>query len=356
MGSSATVSLQDGKVELIQETKYPWDGKIQITVKPEKSFAFNLYLRVPGWCKQGHMLHVNGKPATAKAEVSHGYWKVSRTWQAGDTVTLDLPMPVERVYADPHVKADVGRVALMRGPVVYCLEGVDNNGQARNLCLPRDKKLTAHFEKDLLGGVVVVRGEALAISSKDDDRRTTKPVPFQAVPYSTWDNRGPGEMVVWLPETPERAELPGEDGVLSNGVRVRASHVFAGDTLTALNDGVLPKSSNDHDIPRMTWWDRKGSVEWASYRYPQALQLSTAAVYWFDDTGRGGCRVPAEWKLLWLDGKEWKPVKLTAGSTYGTALDQFNKVTFEPVTTRELRLEVKLKTGFSGGILEWQVK
>ena len=105
----------------------------------------------------------------------------------------------------------------------------------------------------------------------------------------------------------------------------------------------------------MTWWDRKGSTEWVSYRFPKPRQFSSSAVYWFDDTGRGACRVPAQWKLLWLDGKEWKPVKLTGNSKYGVALDQFNQITFEPVKTRELKIEVKLKDGFSGGILEWSV-
>ena len=89
-----------------------------------------------------------------------GYLHISRTWKSGDVVRLNLPMPVERVYADSHVKADAGRVALQRGPVVYCLEGVDNNGQVRNLVLPKDAKLTTSFEKDLLGGVVVIKGEA----------------------------------------------------------------------------------------------------------------------------------------------------------------------------------------------------
>jgi hypothetical protein len=163
-------------------------------------------------------------------------------------------------------------------------------------------------------------------------------------------------MVVWLPEKVELGEIPGEDGVVSGGVRIRASHVNPTDTLTALNDGKLPKSSGDHGIPRMTWWDHRGTIEWVSYRFPKARKLSSAAVYWFDDTGRGACRVPASWRLLWRDGKTWKPCKLTGKSKYGTTLNQFNKVTFEPVTTGELKLEVKLKPGFSGGILEWQVK
>jgi DUF1680 family protein len=355
MGNTASLSLKDGKVKLTQETQYPWKGEITLKVEPEKDLAFNLYLRIPGWCRSAPAVKVNGE-LLKKIQPETGYVRISRTWKMGDVVHLRLPMPVERVYAHPNVKADVGRVALQRGPVVYCLEGGDNHGQVRNLSLPRENKLTAEFVKDLLGGVAVVRGEALSVSRNDDEKLVTRLVSFQEVPYCTWDNRQPGQMVVWLPESPELAELPGEDGVQSNGILVRASHVYSGDTLTALNDGLLPKTSGDHSIPRMTWWDRKGSTEWVSYRFPKPRQFSTAAVYWFDDTGRGGCRVPAEWKLLWLDGNEWKPVRLTDGSTYGTALDQFNKVSFGPVTTRELKLEVKLKAGFSGGILEWQVK
>jgi uncharacterized protein len=350
LGNTATVSLKDGKVKLTEETNYPWDGDMKFTVEMEKAFAFDLHLRVPGWCKGEPSLSVNGEAVKAKAE--KGYLTVSRTWKSGDVVKLSLPMPVERVYADPHVKADVGKVALQRGPVVYCLEGVDNDGKVRKLCLPKDATLSATFEKDLLRGVGVIRGDCLAVSRDDDGKRTTTKQKFQAVPYATWDNRGPGEMVVWLPETPDAVDFSAEDGVQANGVWVRASHCFSNDTLTDLNDGAKPKNSGDHSIRRMTFWDHKGTTEWLSYRFPKAKEVSGVSVYWFDDTGVGACRVPAEWRLLWMDGKEWKPVKLSEDSKYGTALDEFNKVSFDPVTTTELKLEVKLQPKFSGGILK----
>jgi hypothetical protein len=233
---------------------------------------------------------------------------------------------------------------------------VDNDGQGRNFVLPKDAELTATFEPKLLGGVVVVRGEASAVTLDKDEKLTTTPVKFQAVPYCVWDNREPGTMVVWLAEKKEAAVLGPELGVLSNGVRVMASHCWQNDTVTALNDDKLPKASNDHGIPRMTWWDRRGTTEWVSYRFKEAKTLTSSSVYWFDDTGVGACRVPAEWRLLYLDGNEWKPVKVKEGSNYGTALDKFNEVEFEPVTTRELKLEVKLNKDVSGGILEWAVR
>jgi len=120
-------------------------------------------------------------------------------------------------------------------------------------------------------------------------------------------------------------------------------------------DGLLPKSSNDHSIPRMTWWAHRGSKEWVAYRLPKPATVSESDVYWYDDTGRGQCRVPASWRLLYREGKDWKEVKLTGGAKYGTAKDAFNKVTFEPVTATEFRLEVQLQRGVSGGILEWRL-
>jgi DUF1680 family protein len=355
MGSTTTVPLEGGKVRLTQETKYPWDGEITLTVEPEKPFAFDLHLRLPGWCKESKTLTVNGAKV-ADVKFRKGYATLSRTWNAGDVVRLSLPMPVQRVHADPRVKADVGRVSLQRGPVVSCLEGVDNGGQVRNLVLPPDARLEAHFEKDLLGGVEVVTGDALAVTRPGEDL-VTRPVKFKAVPYYAWDNRAAGPMVVWLPEDPALAEVPGEDGVVVRGARVRASHVNPTDTLEDLNDQAVPKGSGDHSIRRMTWWDHKGTTEWVSYRFEgkQPRTVSEASVYWFDDSGKGQCRVPAQWRLLWLDGSEWKPVTLAAGSSYRTELDRFNKVAFEPVRTHELRLEVRLKPGFSGGVLKWVV-
>jgi DUF1680 family protein len=354
LGNTATVALKDGKAKLTQKTRYPWDGDVQITVEPEKNFAFAMHLRVPGWCRSTPGITVNGQALT-DIKVDKGFVQIERTWKPGDVVRLHLPMPVERVYADPHVKADVGRVALQRGPVVYCLEGVDNDGSVRNLVLPKDAQLTATFEKDLLGGVALVRGEAQRVSLDDRNELVKRPVRFQAVPYCTWDNRQPGPMVVWVAEQPGLGELPGDEGAVANGVRVRASHLNGTDTLLELNDGNSPKSSDEHGMARMSWWDHKGGTEWVSYRYPTARTFSGCTVYWFDDTGAGQCRVPAEWRLLWLDGTTWKPVKLTEDSSYGTARNAFNKITFEAVATRELKLEVKLQTGFSGGVMKWTV-
>ena len=191
-------------VRLTQQTDYPWDGTIALTVDPAQAADFELRLRIPGWCA-AHRLTVNGEPVRAP-EVK-GYAVLRRTWQPGDTVELVLEMPIERIVADPRVAADAGRVALQRGPLVYCVEQADH-GQtpATSLILPDDAPLTARFDPDLLGGVVVLEGEALAPDWADGRERlygrasqiVETPVALRAIPYYAWDNRTPGPMAVWI--------------------------------------------------------------------------------------------------------------------------------------------------------------
>jgi hypothetical protein len=155
---------------------------------------------------------------------------------------------------------------------------------------------------------------------------------------------------------------PGPDGrdwlppkkPVAGTYRASASHCFESDTLTALSDGLTPEKSGDQTLPRFTWWPRRGSREWVEYQFAQPTTVDSVAVYWFDDTGMGSCRVPAQWRLLAREGEAWVEVKPRA--TPGVAMDQFNRLEFPPVTTTGLRIDAQLQPGFSAGILEWQVK
>jgi hypothetical protein len=117
---------------------------------------------------------------------------------------------------------------------------------------------------------------------------------------------------------------------------------------------MIPRNSNDQNIPRFTWWDHKGTTEWVQYDFQQLRQVSAAAVYWFDDAGRGGCRIPKSWQLFYKDGEQWKPVATV--DNYGVEKDTFNQVKFDSVHTTALRLEAQLQSGFSAGILEWKLE
>ena len=202
----ATLDVAGAPVRLRQKTGYPWDGRIEIEIDPGNAREFEISLRIPGWCRRA-TLTVNGTPVDLANVTQRGYARVCRTWQTGDRIILVLEMPVERVFPNPAIRQDVGRVAIMRGPILYCLEGVDNVGPLNNLSLPADTSLEEKFEDGLLGGIVTLTGKGLADDGEDwgDDLYRNRPVmrkpaPVKAVPYFAWDNRDKGEMLVWIRE------------------------------------------------------------------------------------------------------------------------------------------------------------
>lgn len=201
---SATFQLPNQRLELCQHTDYPWDGTVRITLTLERPAPFTLRLRIPGWCRDAR-LSLNGQALKLEGLLKDGFVQLERTWQTGDELQLELPMPIERLRAHPAVKADAGCVALQRGPVLYCLEGTDNPRPLHQIVLTADSQLEAHFEPELLGGVTVLTGMALAedLSDWEDalyraDAPQMHSLPIKAVPYCTWDGREAGEMRVWI--------------------------------------------------------------------------------------------------------------------------------------------------------------
>lgn len=200
----AFIEVDGTALRTVQKTMYPWDGKVVLELEPERPARFALALRLPGWCRKPKV-SLNGKAFSLSGRVRCGYAVIEREWRAGDRVEVLLPMSVERVEAHPEVRPDCGRIALMRGPIVYCLEEADNGRLLHDVVIPREAKLSARMEKDLLGGVVVVTGKAYRRDMRGWDgvlyraeRSKTKPFTFKAVPYCVWDNRSPGEMLVWV--------------------------------------------------------------------------------------------------------------------------------------------------------------
>jgi DUF1680 family protein len=205
--NEAAVEVGGGSVGIQQETQYPWDGAVKLTVTPEQPAAFELALRIPGWCSE-YSMAVNGE--TVQANVVKGYARLNRTWANGDTVTLNLAMPVERILPNPEIRQDAGNIALQRGPVVYCLEETDNVNHLANVIIPADAKLAASFDAGLFGGVGVITGEAYRVEPanwkgglyqpQSQTKTTREAFTFKAIPYAFWANREPGEMRVWLRE------------------------------------------------------------------------------------------------------------------------------------------------------------
>jgi DUF1680 family protein len=205
IAGEARLAVRGANVTLSQATRFPWDGTIDVAVDPEEPVEFALRLRIPAWCRTAR-LAVNGSEVPIGPVPDRGYAHLRRLWQKGDVARLVLDMPPERIYAHPDVAADVGRVALKRGPIVYCLEGADNETPLHRVALPRSGAVEAHFESDLLGGVGMLTAPAVAIRSPHQralygtQPPETQPITLRAIPYSAWNNREAGEMSVWIRE------------------------------------------------------------------------------------------------------------------------------------------------------------
>ena len=204
-GLEANVAIAGRSVAFRETSDYPWSGDIRIEVDPEAAAAFDLKLRVPGWVRSAKAT-VNGEPIPLA--VMSGYATIHRRWSKGDVVTLTLPMPAERLYAHPNVRMDVGRVALRRGPLIYCVEEADNPGQpVQTLELKRAAPIEAKQRADLFGGVVTLEAPAKRLVPGDAEGAlysTTPPAAkdetLTALPYYLWANREPGSMQVWIAE------------------------------------------------------------------------------------------------------------------------------------------------------------
>ena len=377
-GGTADVHMGSRAVKVVQETRYPWDGRVKISVDPGAAARFAIKVRIPGWARDQAVpsdlyrfadardavpsLSINGKPVRTDLDKDpeQGYVTLDREWKAGDTIDLNLPMPVRRVMANSQVSSDRGRVAIERGPIVFAAEAVDSpDHKVRNLLLPDSEPLTAEFRPDLLNGVEVVKSRAVSLAYDAAGRVVRQSEDFTAIPYYAWANRGRDEMVVWFPDV-ESAARPKPWPTLAMKSKVSASK--DGQRLSAegiekrpeaVNDGEEPESSSD-PASYFDWWPEKGRTEWIEYTFPQKSTVSQVAVYWFDDTGRGEVRVPASWRVLYRDGQEWKPV--AANDPAGVEKDKYDRLTFAPVSADALRLEVTMQPGFSAGLEKWKVQ
>jgi len=378
-----TAKVGDGtQVTITEATRYPFADQIEFTIRTSKPVEFPLYLRIPGWCRKPEVT-MNKKMLELYG--SGSYIEIHRRWTDGDKLHLKFPMKITlREWTRNH-----NSVSVDRGPLTYSLkigekyvrEGgtdewpaweihpttawnyglvlneeeraasfevvhkswPDDNQPFEATVAPielraRAKKIRA-WQKDHLG--LVGRLQPSPVKS-DEPAETVTLIPMGCarLRIASFPTIGSG------PDAHEWKEPP-------KGRPATASHCWDGDTVSALGDGIAPRHSNDHSIPRFTWWDHKGTTEWVQYDFDKPKTISRSAVYFFDDTGRGGCRIPKSWRLLYKDGNQWKDVVVKG--KYGTAKDRFNRITFDPIRTTSLRLEAQLQSNFSAGILEWQI-
>lgn len=349
-------------IQIEQTTNYPWEGETKVRINTDQPQKFAVALRIPDWVYRGQgperlyhfpecsgldkvRVKVNGESIPVQS-LEKGFLKIQRVWKPNDEITLILPMDVQRVYANEKVEADRGRVAIQRGPVMFCAEDVDNANQVRFLFLPRTSTFQSLFKPELLNGVVTIQTTGKIKTSENPEGIDR---PMILIPYYAWANRQRGYMRVWIPENADLVNVP----TVETKANVSASHVWSNDSLNALNDQIEPKKSSDTEIPRFTWWDHKGTEEWVQYTFDKEYSIKGVQVFWFDDTGFGECRIPKSWKLLYQKDEKWLPVPKP--SKYTLDKNKYNEVAFDRVKTNALRLVVQLQPNYSAGILEWKV-
>ncbi len=221
IAGSAELTIKNTPVQVIQQNNYPWSGQLAFTINPVKTEAFNILIRLPGWAQNRAIpsdlysftnnrstkipVKVNGEDVAYTIE--NGYAVIHRAWKKKDRITVDIPMDVQKVTANDNVPDDAGKVALERGPIMYCAEWVDNNGKTANLIIPANTQFGTEFQPDLLNGVNVLRAEVPSVIIGNDNSVFTVKQKFTAIPYYSWANRGPGEMMVWFPTQVKDVQL-----------------------------------------------------------------------------------------------------------------------------------------------------
>lgn len=415
MSNEASLDVKGKKLGLRQTTRYPFEGDTEMEITRATGSDFILKIRIPGWVRNRpvpsdlyryadgkqptYAVRVNGMPAEASVQAD-GYVALSRKWRKGDKVTVHFDMPPRVVKAHPSVTADKGRIAVERGPLVYCAEWKDNDFDVLGVLMNRepqiwemmldgwgasssvtDRKDSSALNSrnvssaetgrnaswaaagrntssvpadrtDALLGALRLQTPAQALKYDVKGRLVAEDITLTLIPYYAWAHRGAGAMSVWLP-----AELnacrPSQPETLASRSRLTASHPTA--ALTAVNDRLVPQQADDRSLPYYHWWPKQGSTEWLVYTFPEATAVSHSAVYWFDDAPWGGCRVPASWRLYYKDASgAWQPVTVSGG--YGVEKGVANEVNFVPVTTTALKLEVRQPEKYSCGLFEWKVK
>lgn len=366
-GSTVKVPLKAGSVKLEQQTDYPFDGHISVTIDPAPGAEkFTLWLRIPSWLNDKfvpgelyayadgidsrYTLRVNGN--VVKSEVVNGFLPVSRTWQAGDVVELDLPMEVRFTVADERVKADSNRLCITRGPLVYCAEEEDNTHQVSSYFISDGKPQAAMgvFETGIMTGIRTISLPAAAANGEEEMLDS-----LTLVPYYAWNNRGDNEaMNVWFARDAAtvRSAMAFPVGNIAD---IKATYTYSNDDVMAPVDGKRPANSSDGTIPRWTAWPKLGEKQTVEVKLKKKQPIESVSVYWYDD--KGGVQRPVEWNMeYFVDGK-WQEFKPYITDRFGIELDQFNMVhPASAIEAEALRLHITPKKDSSVGILELTIE
>lgn len=366
MSNDSELEIEGKKVQLTQTTTYPWNGDIGIDVNPKRNQEFSLKIRVPGWVlgdvvpsdlykfadkkKLSYSVKVNG--TLFESELESGYFTINRKWKKGDKVEIHFDMEPRIVKAHPLVEADAGKLSVERGPVVYCAEWPDNEFSVLSAIMPQKPKFTVVNKPDMLYGLNMISTESQLLAYNSEGKIEVKDVELNMIPYYAWAHRGSGEMSVWLANDLSVIR-PVKEPTIASKSTIDASHNVK--SISAINDRLVPKNEHDRSVPYYHWWPKQNTTEWISYEFESEKTVSSATVIWYDDGPWGGCRIPDMWKIYYKNSKDkWVLVENT--EAYPTEKGVPNTVSFTPVKTSAVKMEIVLPKDNAAGIFEWAVE
>jgi hypothetical protein len=370
--SKAEVPLKNGVVMVSQKSEYPFDGKVLLTLNPAKdNQSFEICLRIPTWASDGNFvpselysyknklnksigITVNGKPVDYRME--KGFAVIDGKWKKGDKVELNLPMDVRFIDCHPAVEANIGRLAVTRGPLVYCVEGADNKGgQVQRFFMSENPNnvTVSKFNEGILRGIPKITIPAKEISGKD-----VKNYNLTMIPYYSWNNRElSNTMQVWMPDTYIRAanSIPGY-WYLESIEKISASYCSNKASVTAICDAGVPASSEETKISRWTSIPEYGKKQWVEVEFKELKDLKTIAVYWSDRSTRNEkTKVPKSWNVEYRMNGKWQPLKIDANDSFGVHENQFNVIhPDKQLKCNAVKFNITPHDNYAVGILETQ--
>ncbi len=382
LSNSSKVSIGGKSVSLSQDTNYPWNGDVKIKVDNNKAGKFGMKIRIPGWVKgqpvpsdlysytdasrPTYKITVNGRSVPASL-TEDGYYTIYRNWKKNDIVNVHFDLDVRTVRADNKVEADRGMVSVERGPLVYCAEWRDNAFDIMSVLLNREPKFSegklsySSFIADSLKtklqlyrdqNITTLATDAQTLAYDNSGKLTTQNVKLELIPYFAWCHRGSGNMKVWLPQD-VKATRPSAPATLASQAKITSSTPSS--SMRSIADGLVPADENDRSIPYFHWWPKQNTTEWITYTFPEAKQIQSTTVYWFDDQPWGGCKTPDSWTIQYKDANgNWQNVENV--DSYPIKKGTACTANFKPVKTSEVKILVKQPAKFSCGLFEWGVK
>ena len=366
LSNTADLSVGGKSVCLSQQTQYPWQGDITLTVDKTSAGEFALKVRIPGWVR-GRVVpsdlysYTDGKRLQYSVSVngessgeltSDGYFTIQRRWKKGDRVSVHFDMEARTVRADQRVQDDRGMISVERGPIVYCAEHPDNDFDIAGALINQEPQFTLGDKSIANTPVKTLQTAAQLLNFDPQGRLVATDVQLTLIPYYAWCHRGSGKMQVWMAQDLS-ATTPALPATLASESKIGSSSRIP--ALSSLNDRLVPRDGNDRSVPYTHWWPKQGSTEWVSYTFPQEATIQSSTIYWYDDQPWQGCQVPDAWKLYYKDAAgEWQPVQHP--DAYPIQKGAPCTVNFDPVKTTAVKLEVVINKDKSAGIFEWSVK